>query len=546
MRMDCRQVMRYLDDFLTAELNETVRSELAAHLEVCPTCAQEYELAKRTLVLLRPSQEVHVSSNLKERIMNAITEIDVADHKSTTFRHRRINLWRPAWIVGVAASLLVLAAIHQWLGRTGPSSETGVSLPAFSLLSPAWAAEEALFSKEGIVHLVNEIVVRPVSIPELAKLRWIPLMSLDAKGKTRFNQLRLPAKPGEGFTVLDEAYYDPHGGRFSRVMTLEGKPVFANSFDGEAVYSLGLGPNGAARVARNPIASDFKAPQSPADFLGIAAGIPRELDDKDKSLFSEAGEVTLSDGSKGRMIKAAINPGDGPERQNNTYWLFTIRTSDNTIAQKEWFVGDQSLLLIRRVRVETVEKPAIAWDLSGIGSAGIPPQAAPGVGVTSDALIPDISVQDMVAKADFETYIFATDPPWAKERQIADMLDVVNPPHRTFSIKYKAKDGRHVVLVQSYTYNTWLGPRVKEGRLVYESPIGFKIWSGSTDKWLAGVLLQSTGYTITDPLSEDRTGYFLESPAGTFPALAINGKVSDEELHALVNSLVPARDYKGK
>jgi hypothetical protein len=130
------------------------------------------------------------------------------------------------------------------------------------LLSPAWAAEEALFSKERIVHLVNEIVVRPVSTPDLAHMRWIPLVSLDAKGKPRFNQLRLPAKPGEGFTVVDETYYDPHGGLFSRVMTLEGKPVFANSFDGEAVYSLGLGPNGAARVARESIASDFKAPQS--------------------------------------------------------------------------------------------------------------------------------------------------------------------------------------------------------------------------------------------------------------------------------------------
>jgi hypothetical protein len=538
--------MKYLDEFLAVKLNETVPSELATHLEVCPTCAHEYALAKRTMALLQPSQEIHVSSNLKERIMNAITEIDAANHQSTTIRPRRINLWRPAWIVGMAASLLLLAALHQWLGRTGPSSDMRVSSPAFSLLSPAWAAEEALFSKERIVHLVNEIVVRPVSTPDLAHMRWIPLVSLDAKGKPRFNQLRLPAKPGEGFTVVDETYYDPHGGQFSRVMTLEGKPVFANSFDGEAVYSLGLGPNGAARVARESIASDFKAPQSPAEFLGIAADIPSELDEKNKSLFSEAGEVTLSNGSRGRLIKVAINPGDGTDTQNNTYWLFTIRTSDNTVAQREWFVGDQSLLLIRRMRVETVEKPAIAWNLSGVESADVPSHAAPGVGVTPDAVIPNASVQDMVAKTDFETYIPATDPPWAHERQIADILDVVNPSHRTFLVKYKAEDGRHVVLVQSYTYNTVLGPRVKKGRLVYESPVGFKVWSASTDKWLAGILLQSSGLTITDPQSEDRTGYILESPAGTFPALAINGKVSDEELHALVNSLVPARDYKGK
>lgn len=546
--MDCRHVMKRLDDLLAAELNETERSELAAHLEGCPTCAREYESAKRTLALLQPSREVYASSNLKERIMNAMTEIDAANCQVTTGRPRRINLWRPAWIVGVVASLLVLAALHQWLGRPRPDldRDTVVSLPAFSLFSQAWATEDALFNKEGIVHLVNEIVVRPVSSPELANMRWIPLMSLDAKGKTRFNQLRLPAKPGEGFTVLDETYYDQDSGRFSRVLTLKGRPVFANSFDGEAVYSLGLGSIGGARVARNPIASDFNAPRSPAEFLGLAADIRIELDEKSRSMFSEAGEAEMSDGSKGRVIKRAMKLGEGVDTLINAYWLLTVRESDKTIAEREWFIGDQSMLLIRRMRVETVERPAIAWNLSGIEGADVPARAVEGVGITPDAVIPNASVQQMVAKADFETYIFATDPLWTIERQITDALDVASPPHRMSLVKYGARDGRHVVLVQSYTYNTTLGPMVKKGQVVYQSSEGFKVWSGTTDKWIAGILLQSAGYGMTDTLSDDRTGFILESPAGTFPALAINGKISEEELRALVNSLVPARNYRGK
>ncbi len=55
--------------------------------------------------------------------------------------------------------------------------------------------------------------------------------------------------------------------------------------------------------------------------------------------------------------------------------------------------------------------------------------------------------------------------------------------------------------------------------------------------------VRGVGYYIKDRPAEDRTGYALESPAGTFPALAINGSVTEEELHKLVDSLTPAKDY---
>jgi hypothetical protein len=61
------------------------------------------------------------------------------------------------------------------------------------------------------------------------------------------------------------------------------------------------------------------------------------------------------------------------------------------------------------------------------------------------------------------------------------------------------------------------------------------------EKWLAGILLQSARATIKDPPAESRTGYLLETPAGTFATLAINAQVTEDELHALADSLVPAR-----
>ncbi len=104
-------------------------------------------------------------------------------------------------------------------------------------------------------------------------------------------------------------------------------------------------------------------------------------------------------------------------------------------------------------------------------------------------VVPDVSVEQMVKKADFTTYVFSKAPSWAGERQITDILDVASPPHRMFLTTYRAKDGRHVVLMQSFSYNKMLGPFVKTGKVVYTSPSGIKVWSGPRDEWLAKILL---------------------------------------------------------
>ncbi|MHC4799731.1 MAG: hypothetical protein ACYTF1_24110, partial [Planctomycetota bacterium] len=44
--------------------------------------------------------------------------------------------------------------------------------------------------------------------------------------------------------------------------------------------------------------------------------------------------------------------------------------------------------------------------------------------------------------------------------------------------------------------------------------------------------------------SDDRRGYVLESPMETYSTLTINGQLTEEELHNLVDSLVPAKEYK--
>jgi hypothetical protein len=145
-----------------------------------------------------------------------------------------------------------------------------------------------------------------------------------------------------------------------------------------------------------------------------------------------------------------------------------------------------------------------------------------------------------------ETYVFSTRPSWTGELETMDHADPATPGRRMVILTARAADGRHVVLVQSPTYNRVFRPRVRQGGvLVYTSPNGFKVWGGGPRKWYAGILLRSARAVIKDPPAENRTGYVLESPAGTFPALAVNGPVTDGELHELVDSLVPAQTNRG-
>jgi hypothetical protein len=376
----------------------------------------------------------------------------------------------------------------------------------------------------------------------LAKMRWLPLFSLEATGKPRFSQLTLPAEADKGYTVDDQSWYDPATGRFVRILTAGGKPIFATSFDGTNVYALEIPATGAPQVTKQAISKDFHPPKSPAEFLGMGAGLRSGLDEKNENVVRDVTKATLDDGAEARVVKKVSFPPGSPKEVADNYWLFTIRTENNTLEKMEWFAQGKSLLVIRRGKAEPGQDPDMGWDLAGIAKQAAGAAAAPGPGVLFGMVIPNVSVEQMIKKADFTTYVFSKDPSWAGDRQIADILDVASPPHRMFCTTYRAKDGRHVVLVQSFTYNIGLGPMVKAGTLVYTSPNAIKVWSGPRDQWLAQILLQSAQATIKDPPGKELTGYFLETPAGTFPALAINGKLSEEELHSLIDSLVPAKE----
>ncbi len=553
--MNCHEFRGWLDDMLIRDSDEATPADVARHLNECDDCARQHELALETLDAITPRNLIGASPRLKEQIMSSISSITLdgisvdvlpfGSHRSGETRtpdsghaatgsvvaHRRPV--RAGLAVALAAGVLLALCLFPFGGVPWGWSNGH----AWNLLAEASAAEARLFAADRLVSLNNEIVVEPVADAELLQARWLPMLSIQADGKPRLDQLKLGGEVGKGYTVRDQSWYDPATHRFARVLSVENRPLFANAFDGRAVHLLEIDEQGRSHIVDQAVTADFQPPKDPAGFLGIAAGLTGVLDRPDRrDLVRDEGPTKLADRTLARVVRLT-SPGNGPD----SYLLATIRDDDHTIESIDFVARGRTLYRVRRARAGENREPEYGWDLAGLRRALGPVEAKLPVQTLARMVVPDVSVEDMVKRADYPTYIFARNPSWAVRRQIMDILDVASPPHRMFAAVYPAKDKRHVVLLQSFTFNSNLGPKARSGKLVYTSPAGIKVWSGDRDQWLAEILLSSSRAVLGDPPAKDRTGYLLETPDKTFPALAVNGVLTEAELHALIDSLSPAR-----
>ena len=539
------QIKDRLVSLVLGELSEAESAEVRTHALDCDECRIELRHLERLWDVAGQRKGMSAQESLHESARNdllAATRVETASKTIARPELRRAWAWRRI-MTSSMAKMAVAAAVVVAAGLFGlsklPTKEAGRS-PVSNLLSTACAAEESLFAGTKIVHIQNEIIVQALGTPEsVAALNevWLPMCALKPDGQLQFNQLKLPAA-AESYVVTDHSWYDPVTGCFTRVLKVGDAVVFGNSYDARFIYEATTDPSGAVQVASQAIAGGFKPPQSPAEYLGIAPGLKTALA-QDDSMVQSVEQGTLADGAAAHIFKVGMSNPDG--QANNSWWLFKVRDDDTTIAEKEFILFGRPRLLIRRVLTESVEAPGVSWNLNELEGTGA--KAAQPVSVTPDMVIPSVSVQHMVDRAKFETYVFSAKPSWTDAIEITDCLDPASPGGRMFIMTGRAEDHRHLVLVQSPTYNSLLGGFVKQGNVVYTSPNGFKVWGGGPQKWYSQILLQSTRASIKDPPSENRIGYVLESPAGTFPALAINGPVTDEELHKLVDSLVPAKKH---
>lgn len=483
-----------------------------------------------------------------ERVRQTLTREDFPSTPTLT-------LWRTIMthkLTRIAAilvfGLLALAYGLTW-SHTAPNG--------FSLLSQASAAEMALFARQGITHIINEIVVYPLaSRPELeariknsphhedydqinAFLRecWLPMCTLKADGQFSIDQLKL-VHEASNYVITDESWYDPETGRFARIMRQDKRLIFANSFDGQRVYQSAIASLGTGTIESQPTAEGFRAPEEPAHFLGMMAGFKFDKQALQTDIQSVT-QTSLADGTPVTEIKAGFKSLYG---QSEAYWIFRIRQDNQTVAEMVFYLYDQPQVMIRRVRTETIAQSPSRWDLSEYQTQPAAATEAPTASIQKDIVIPDATVAHMVKRASFETYSFNAIPSWTRKIDITDCFDPTTPGERMFFVCCPAEDHRHVVLCQCVLYNKMMGDIFRKGKLVYESPTGVKVWAGGPEKWYSEILLQSARYVIKDPPAENRIGYGIETPSGTMLSIAINGPISDAELKALIDSIVPARD----
>jgi hypothetical protein len=476
----------------------------------------------------------------------------------------KAEIWRTIMtsrMTKVAAVFAIIAAVAVYMLISGTSANQS----SIQILANAAAAEGALFGGTGVVHIVSEMTLYP-SGPDTAKLlselesaptqdknvafmkswlsqQWVPLYSLGADGKMVWHRLQIAGPDENPVKITDAVWYESMSGRFVRVLKAGDRVLFANAYDGHAIYLAERDASGKLAVNRTAVSGNFKVPANPADFMGIAAGVKGSFSTDHFPPIQKVTTERLADGTQVRVYKLGFVDFEG---KLDTYFLFKTNIETDIMSEIECVAGGKTTRIQRRIAAETMEKPETAWDLSGLSTDA---QAQNEVNVRTDKGAHTVTVAQMAREAAYPIYIFETQPSWVTKMKIFDLPDETNPAARMFAAAYKSTDGRDVVLTQGEAFNRYFGAMLKEIEKhneqihwKYESANGFKVMhqnDTTTEMWWTEVALKSSGFTA----SANRVGYILMSPAKDFCVLAINGPVSDEELHGMIDSLIPADKY---
>lgn len=537
----CKAYQDLIADRVLGHLDPDQGQALELHIKTCPACADyQQALQEDHNSLLQFGEALgETMSPRMEACVAALTQAGPVPEQPV------ISIRRPkkmSLLIKLAAAAVITVGITlTTVFLPGP---TDVQL-TLQLVNASLAAENALFTGEQPIYIQNDITVYPTAATKEWGGAWLPMCSLKGDGKFRLDQLKLTAEE-DVYTVIDQAWYDPSTGRFVRILEVDKRVIFGNAYDGASVFTAEWQEDGSLQVQPQALGNRFTAPEQPAQFFGLAAGMPSGLDKGTLDLITIEPE-TLSDGTAVQTFKVGTPALEGRDNQDS-YWLFRVRDDDKTVAEKEFVVKGETLLLIRRVLSEPAEAGGINWDMRELhgrrSSSTAPPKAA----INADMVQTDISVKHMIEHASFETYMLKQQPAWVDHMEIMD-LNIAGPQQRMFTLIGRAPDKRHIVLVQSAAFKQ-LSQLMESGQintpegatLVCETANGFQVGTGAP-AGTAKMLLQSAMSVTKAPPSKDCMAYGLLAPDQTFLLLAVNGSLTEEELKQLVNDLIPAKQY---
>src|SRR5262249_28547792 len=156
--------------------------------------------------------------------------------------------------------------------------------------------------------------------------------------------------PKEGYTVRDESWYDPATHRFAHVLTLKGRPLFANSYDGLSVHLLEIDEHGHAQLKDEPVTAAFQPPKDPSEFLGILAfrGSPKE-DRGRRGTVRDDGSVKPPEGTSARVLRL-MGPAGASGKGPDGYLRLVIRDDNQRVESLEFVVSEKRLFTVRRAQ----------------------------------------------------------------------------------------------------------------------------------------------------------------------------------------------------
>jgi len=146
-----------------------------------------------------------------------------------------------------------------------------------------------------------------------------------------------------------------------------------------------------------------------------------------------------------------------------------------------------------------------------------------------------VTKEQLQQRTEYPVYILKKKLSWTLEPTIIEGNVPGAADKKLHGIAATSKDGRHVSLAQCSVYNT-LKEKIRGGNKCLEIN-GFTIWNGGPEKWYSKIALESAAGMIPPGISEDRTGYAIETPGDTIIIVGINGALTDEELLEMVKAL---------